>query len=94
MVTYYGKINIYYSCKAKIDTKHAEHLKALKNVRLHPFKSGGYGVVRVLKESGKLQNIILSSINNKSLPFLAPFFTVDDARRVVSRIFRIFNAPK
>jgi hypothetical protein len=58
---YTCKIDVYYSSKHRLDKLHAERLKSLKNVSLHPYSNGGHGVVKTLRDSGELQ-LILSGL--------------------------------
>lgn len=85
-----SKINIYYDSKEMLDKKHAAHLKASQNVELNSFRGGGHTLIKVLRDSGELQNIIISSISNapddrmhkgrkKRRSFLARFFNAGDA---------------
>ncbi len=59
-----GEFNIYYDSNNEIDKKYAMHLKSSKYVRLHPFCGGGHALIRVLRDSGELQKIIIASLNN------------------------------
>ncbi|MBA1446867.1 MAG: hypothetical protein FE835_18590 [Gammaproteobacteria bacterium] len=56
-------INIYYDKNEKIDETHARHLMNMKNITLHPYDEGGHGLIRLLRDSGELNNIIASSLN-------------------------------
>ncbi|MGH7884200.1 MAG: hypothetical protein ACRENO_00740 [Thermodesulfobacteriota bacterium] len=75
------KINIYYDSKDRFDNFHAMYLDSLQNVTLHSFNGSGHGLIRVLKNSGKLQKIIDSSFDyervnktKKYYSFFANFF--------------------
>lgn len=55
---YETELNIYYSAKHRLDKKHAERLKRIKNVRLHPIREGGHGVVKTVRDNGELKSLI------------------------------------
>jgi len=59
-----GKFNIYYDFNNKLDKKHARHLKRSRNVKLHPFIGGGHLLIKTLRDSGELHNLIISSFND------------------------------
>lgn len=59
-----GKFYLYYDYKDKIDKKHAMLFKTSRNFALHSFRGGGHGLIKILKESGELQKIIISSLTN------------------------------
>lgn len=59
-----GVFNIYFDSRNEIDAKHAKHLKRIKNVTLHTYNEGMHNIVRVLRDSGELRNIIISSLND------------------------------
>lgn len=61
-----GEFNLYYNSKNKIDKKHAMHLKSSKNIVLHSFRGSGHGLIKELKDSGELRNIVISSFNDAS----------------------------
>lgn len=52
------KIDIYYSRDDRLDSVHAERLKKLDGVSVHCVANGGHGVVRTLRDEGKLAEII------------------------------------
>ncbi len=54
-------INIYYDPRNELRKKHAEHLRHLKNIKLHPYRDGKHSLVRQFRESGELIKIIASS---------------------------------
>lgn len=58
-----GELNIYYDSKNKRDKKHAMHLKRIQNITFHSFSGGGHRLIKLLKESGELNDIILSALN-------------------------------
>lgn len=59
--SYNTLIHVYYSPNELLDKKHAERLRSLKNVQLHPIAEGGHSVVKVVRDSGKLKELILKS---------------------------------
>lgn len=52
------KINIYYSSKDRLDRKHSKRLRSFKNVSLNSFSKGGHAVIRELRDSGELHQIL------------------------------------
>ncbi|MEJ2529020.1 MAG: alpha/beta hydrolase-fold protein, partial [Gammaproteobacteria bacterium] len=59
-----GVFNVYFDSGNDKDNKHAMHIKRMRNVTLHPFDRGNHNVVRVLRDSGELRDIIISSLND------------------------------
>ncbi|MBL3527814.1 MAG: hypothetical protein JMN27_09600 [gamma proteobacterium endosymbiont of Lamellibrachia anaximandri] len=55
-------VNIYYDGSEMLDSIHAMHLGDIENISLHPFSEGGHGLIRLLRDSGKLNNIIASAL--------------------------------
>jgi len=51
-------IDIYYSSKHNLDRKHAERLKNINNITLHPINNGGHSVVKELRDSGDLKKLL------------------------------------
>ena len=49
--TRYIPTNIYYSPKHRLDRLHAENLKGMDNVTLHPIEKGGHAVVKTLRDN-------------------------------------------
>lgn len=54
--------HIYYSTDDKIDRLHATRLESISGVHLHPYAYGQHDLVRLLKKSGELSQIIEQSI--------------------------------
>lgn len=55
------ELNIYYSPEHRLDKKHAERLKNINNVTLHPVEKGGHGVVQTIRNNGQLKSLIQST---------------------------------
>lgn len=55
-------INIYYDGNEIIDSIHAMHLGNIENISLHRFSEGRHELIRLLRDSGKLNNIIASAL--------------------------------
>ncbi len=55
-------INIYYDGNEIIDSIHAMHLGDIENISLHRFSEGRHELIRLLRDSGKLNNIIASAL--------------------------------
>ncbi len=53
-------VAIYYSDDEQLDRAHALHLRDLDNVTLHQINGGGHGVVKVLRDDGRLPAILSS----------------------------------
>ena len=53
------KVSIFVSKSDALDFIHAEHLNGTKGVVIHTFDSGGHGVVKLLRDDGKLPEIML-----------------------------------
>lgn len=67
-----AEINVYFDSLSHSDSFHAMNLSNLNNVKLHSFYGGSHGLIRLLKNTGKLQEIITEAfcLNNESLkPF-------------------------
>jgi hypothetical protein len=60
-----GEFNIYYDSKDKLDKKHARHFKNSQNITLHSFNGGGHRLIKTLRDSGELRNIVISSLNDE-----------------------------
>ncbi|MCD4729746.1 MAG: hypothetical protein K8R74_04035 [Bacteroidales bacterium] len=58
------KIEIYYSHKHRLDTIHAERLKKFMNIELNPIYGDGHEIVKTMRDTGKLINIIKSTFTN------------------------------
>lgn len=59
-----GMFNLYFDSANMMDSKNARYLKWFRNVTLHSFAEGGHQIARVLRDSGELRNIIISSLND------------------------------
>ena len=55
-------LDIFYSPNHVLDKKHAERLKKIKNVVLHPIQKGGHEVVKTVRNNGQLKAIIKSTL--------------------------------
>ena len=53
-----SKIDIYYSKSHRLDCIHAERLRNIENIELHPCRKGGHAVVKALRDSGDLLEIV------------------------------------
>jgi len=51
---------VYYSRNHRLDKSHVERLKGDKRVNIINVDRGGHNVVRALKESGELNNLLKS----------------------------------
>lgn len=51
-------IRVFYSPQSKLDTVHANNIKHINNVDIHVEPKGGHGVIKTLKNNGKLAEII------------------------------------
>jgi pimeloyl-ACP methyl ester carboxylesterase len=51
-------VDLYYSKQERLDRRHAESLEGLPNVRLHPFDVGGHMLVRHLRDTGMLSDLL------------------------------------
>ncbi len=60
-------IHLYYDVNDPIDEMHIKNLKYLCNVTSHAFNGGGHDLIRVLRDAGILQKIIISSFNRVRL---------------------------
>jgi hypothetical protein len=52
------EINIYYSTMHRLDKIHAERMRIRKNIVFHSFEKAGHGLVKYLRDEGKLSEII------------------------------------
>jgi predicted esterase YcpF (UPF0227 family) len=52
------KLSIFVSTNDSLDEAHANHLQDVPNVRVFKFKEGGHGVVKLLRDLGKLPEIL------------------------------------
>ncbi|PEE61142.1 hypothetical protein [Bacillus thuringiensis] len=61
-----GSYNIYYDQNSRIDKLHAERMGIFKEINLHPFPEGGHLVIKELKESGILTEILTNCYDRLS----------------------------
>ncbi|MBW4575988.1 MAG: hypothetical protein KME08_11970 [Aphanothece sp. CMT-3BRIN-NPC111] len=54
--------NIYYSSKDRLDKIHAERMRNISNVVLHLYDEGGHGLVKHLRDTGLLKDILRKSL--------------------------------
>lgn len=54
-------LNIFYCPAHRLDKNHAERLKKVKNVVLHPVLEGGHEVVKTIRNNGELKSLIKST---------------------------------
>jgi pimeloyl-ACP methyl ester carboxylesterase len=59
------EFHVHYSANARVDILHAERLRGVPNVHLHEHRDGGHKLVRKLRDTGKLKEILLQSLNTK-----------------------------
>ena len=52
------KITVYVSTSDRLDRIHASHIKDIKGVQVYEVDGGGHGVVRLLRDQGKLPAIM------------------------------------
>lgn len=57
-----GNFHIYYAENNKKDTLHATHMKSIPGIHLHPFHYNQHSLIRFLKQSGRLSEIIEHAI--------------------------------
>jgi len=57
-----GEVHVYYSAKNRLDKKHAERLAFSNKVELHTFVGKDHALVKLLRDSGELENILLKSL--------------------------------
>ena len=55
-------INIYFCFRNRLDKIHAERLSKFDNVSLHPFADGGHTVVKHLRDTGILKEVIVRAL--------------------------------
>lgn len=54
-------LNIFYSTDHRLDKKHAERLRNLRNVILHPVSDGGRDGVKIIRNNRELKFLITPS---------------------------------
>lgn len=52
------KISVFVSTDERLDMVHADHIKHISGVNVHTFSGGGHGVVKLLRDQGKLPAIM------------------------------------
>lgn len=52
------KISIFVSKADKLDYIHASHISGIQGVNIYEFENGGHGIVKLLRDQGKLQAIM------------------------------------
>jgi len=62
-INYTRNFHIYFAMDNKIDNMHATRISSIDGVYMHPYKYGKHNLIRLLKESGELTNIIHQSVN-------------------------------
>lgn len=60
---YDTNIDVYYSLNDKLDSKHSIRLKKQKRVNLFPIEKGNHNLIRVLRDEGKLLEIINKALH-------------------------------
>lgn len=58
---YAPRISVFVSRSHRLDRIHARHLAGITGVRIHEFDGGGHGVVKLLRDEGKLPAIMLGT---------------------------------
>ncbi len=56
------KFHVHFSADGGADVVHAEHLRGCANVFLHPHPKGGHKLVKKLRDSGELNEILVASV--------------------------------
>lgn len=51
-------MDIFVSTRDRLDKGHANHLAGFDHVRVHEIAEGGHGVVKVLRDEGKLPGLL------------------------------------
>jgi predicted esterase YcpF (UPF0227 family) len=53
-----NKISVFVSKEDKLDHIHASHISGIEGVKLYEFEDGGHGIVKLLRDEGKLPAIM------------------------------------
>ena len=53
-----NNISVFVSKGDKLDYIHASHISGIKGVKIYEFRDGGHGVVKLLRDEGKLPAIM------------------------------------
>jgi hypothetical protein len=56
------RIDLYYPARNRLDTCHAQHLRRVRVVTLHPIPSRQHGVIRELRDDGTLRRLLLEAL--------------------------------
>lgn len=86
------ELNIYYDSNYERDNRNAMHVKNSRNVVLHSFDDGGHDLVKIFKKSGKLREIIMSSLDVASGEFV--FESVPRHQFFIIKIFDVVTKVK
>ena len=62
------RFHVYYSEQDQLDSYHAQRIAHYAGVTLHPYREGGHGIIRQLKQSGELDRILMQAIAPDSPP--------------------------
>lgn len=57
------KFHIYFDENSDLDKIHAHTLKNYRNFDLHSYERGGHAMIRILKETGELKQILLDALS-------------------------------
>lgn len=60
------KVSIFVSKHEHLDYVHANHLREIAGVHIYDFESGGHGVVKLLRDEGKLPSIMAGAYIHES----------------------------
>lgn len=53
-----NKISVFVAKSDKLDHIHAQHISGIKGVKIYEFEEGGHGIVKLLRDEGKLPAIM------------------------------------
>lgn len=57
-----GEDHVYYDVTDRKDRRQVAHLEAREGLHLHPYRGGGHNLVKYLKASGELENVVTASL--------------------------------
>ena len=60
------EFHVHFSADSRVDILHAENLEGCANVFMHRHVKGGHRLVRKLRDSGELQNILRASLQRRA----------------------------
>ena len=60
------KFHVHFSADGRVDILHAEHLRGCANVTMHQHEKGGHNLVKKLRDSGELKEILLGSLQGSA----------------------------